>query len=100
MKKFFKKEPVKVILSILIALTVVFSACNLYFGAVAREEQKGVAVCDEWSTKDKYTDDYAQKLEIGDKDAKILLLTDIHIRNHGTFAACLGVNYFVLFASS
>ncbi len=29
----------------------------------------------------------------GDKDAKILLMTDIHNRYHGTFAACLGVNY-------
>ena len=93
MKKFFAKKPVKVIISIIAVLAVVVCICNAYFASVALEEQKGVAVCDKWSASDTYTADYAQNLEIGDKDAKILCLTDIHIRNHGTFAACLGVNF-------
>ncbi|MDO4153245.1 MAG: metallophosphoesterase [Clostridia bacterium] len=93
MKAFFKKKPVKIIFSIFLALCVIVVACNGYFAAVALKEQKGVAVCDEWSAEDTYTPDYAQNLEIGDKDAKILCLTDIHIRNHGTFAAFLGINF-------
>lgn len=93
MKKFLTKKPIKVIISIILVLVVVVCICNAYFASVALEEQKGVAVCDKWSASDTYTADYAQHLEIGDKDAKILCLTDIHIRNHGTFAACLGVNF-------
>lgn len=93
MKNFFSKKPVKVVAGIGISLAIVVSACNLYFGAVAREWQKGVALCDEWSEADKYTSDYAQHIDMGGKDFKILCLTDIHIRNHGSFAACLGVNY-------
>lgn len=93
MKKFLAKKPIKVIISIILVLVVVVCICNAYFASVALEEQKGVAVCDKWSASDTYTTDYAQHLEIGDKDAKILCLTDIHIRNYGTFAACLGVNF-------
>lgn len=93
MKKIFTKKPVKVIISIIAVLMVVVCICNAYFASVALEEQKGIAVCDKWSESDIYTPDYARHLEIGDKDAKILCLTDIHIRNHGTFDACLGVNF-------
>lgn len=81
------------ICNLFLALCVIVIACNGYFASVALQEQKGVAVCDEWSAEDTYTSDYAQNLEIGDKDAKILCLTDIHIRNHGTFAAFLGINF-------
>ena len=93
MKTFFNKKPVKIIISIFLVLAAVVAVCNGYFASVALKEQKGVAVCDDWSPDDTYTTDYAQSLEINDKDFKILCLTDIHIRNHGTFAACLGVNF-------
>ncbi len=93
MKKFFGKKPVKVIISIVAVLAIIVCICNAVFASVALKEQKGVAVCDEWSATDTYTPDYAQSLEIGDKEAKILCLTDIHIRNHGTFAAFLGINF-------
>lgn len=93
MKKFFRKKPVKVIISILSVIVMLVCVCNAVFASVALKEQKGVAVCDEWSKNDTYTPDYAQTLEIGEKDAKILCLTDIHIRNHGTFAAFLGINF-------
>ncbi|MGN0571845.1 MAG: metallophosphoesterase [Candidatus Fimenecus sp.] len=93
MKTFFKKKSVKIIISIFLALCVIVAVCNGYFASVALKEQKGVAVCDTWSAEDTYTPDYAQTLEIGDKDAKILCLTDVHIRNHGTFAAFLGINF-------
>ncbi len=93
MKAFFSKKPVKIILSILLALVLIVCICNGYFASVALQEQKGTAMCDPWSETDAYTPDYAQNIEIGSKDYKILCLTDVHIRNHGTFAACLGVNF-------
>lgn len=93
MKKFFRKKPVKIIVSVVLVLTTIVCICNGYFASVALKEQKGVAVCDEWSKDDMYTPDYAQTVDAGNDDFKILCLTDIHIRNSGTFAACLGVNY-------
>ncbi len=93
MKVFFSKKPVKVIFSILVVLAVTVSICNAVFASVALKEQKGVAVCDEWSAEDTYTPEYAQNLEIGNEEFKILCLTDVHIRNHGTFAAFLGINF-------
>lgn len=93
MKAFFGKKPVKIIISIVLSVVLIVCICNGYFASVALKEQNGVAVCDEWSAENTYSPDYAQSVEIGDKDAKILCLTDIHIRNHGTFAACLGVNF-------
>lgn len=93
MKKFFSKKPVKVIISIFVVLALVVCICNAVFASVALDLQKGVAVCDEWSPDDVYTPDYAQSLEVGDGDYKILCLTDVHIRNHGTFASWLGINF-------
>ncbi len=93
MKKFFSKKPVKVIISIFIVLALIVCVCNAVFASVALDLQKGVAVCDEWSPDDAYTPDYAQSLEVGDEDYKILCLTDIHIRNHATFASWLGINF-------
>lgn len=93
MRKFFKKKAVRVILCVLAVWLAVVAVCNAWFASVALQEQKGVAVCDEWSPEDTYTPDYAQNIDAGDGDFKILCLTDIHIRNHGTFAAALGVNF-------
>lgn len=93
MKKLFAKKPVRVIIGIILVLVTIVCICNAVFASVALEEQKGVAVCDEWSEENTYTPDYAQNLEIGNDDFKILCLTDIHIRNHGTFASCLGINF-------
>ena len=93
MAKFFKSKPVKIIAGVLAAWASVTAVCNAVFANVALKEQKGVAVCDPWSENDEYKKDYAENIEIGDKDYKILCITDVHIRNHGTFAACLGVNF-------
>lgn len=93
MKKFFTKKPVVIILSIILAILAVVACCNAYFASVALEEQKGVAVCEPWSESNPYTADYAQSIEVGEDDFKILCLTDIHIRNHATFAAEFGVNF-------
>ena len=93
MKAFLSKKPVTAIICIVLASAVIVCVCNAVFAAVALKEQKGVAVCEEWSPQQAYEPDYAQSLEAGNEDFKILCLTDIHIRNHGTFAACLGVNF-------
>lgn len=93
MKGFLSKKPVKIIISIFLVLAAVVAVCNGYFASVALKEQKGVAVCDEWNKSQPYSSDYVQNLEVGDKEVKILCLTDIHIRNHGTFAAFLGINF-------
>lgn len=93
MKKFFAHKAVKIIISIIAVFLVIVACCNAYFASVALEEQKGIAVCDAWSPEDTYTADYAQAIDAGDDDFKILCLTDVHIRNHGTFAAALGVNF-------
>lgn len=93
MKTFLGKKPVKIIISVILILVLIVCICNGYFASVAIQEQKGTAMCDKWNENMEYTPDYAENIEIGDKDYKILCLTDIHIRNHGTFAACLGVNF-------
>lgn len=93
MKKFFSKRSVKIVVSIFLVLVLTVCICNAVFASVALQEQKGTAVCDAWSPTDTYTSDYAQNIEIGDGEFKILCLTDVHIRNHGTFAAFLGINF-------
>lgn len=93
MKNLFRKKSVKIIISIVLVIVFVVCICNGYFASVALEEQKGVAVCDEWSKDDEYTPDYAKTIDAGNDNFKILCLTDIHIRNHGTFAAFLGINF-------
>lgn len=93
MKAFFSKKWVKIVLGVISVLLITACICNIVFAAVALKQQKGVAVCDAWSAEDTYTADYAHNMEAGDRDFKVLCLTDVHIRNHGSFAACLGVNF-------
>ena len=93
MKKFFSKKLVKIVVSIIAVVAIIVCVCNAYFASVALKEQKGVTVCDEWSAEDTYKKDYAQSLEIKNDDYKILCLTDVHIRNNGTFASAFGVNF-------
>lgn len=93
LKKFFSFKAVKIIVAVIAVLLAVAAICNAIFASVALKEQKGVAVCEEWSAQDVYTPEYAQEIDAGDGDFKILCLTDVHIRNHATFAAELGVNF-------
>lgn len=92
MSGFFKRRWGRVVLCIAAALLAVVAVSNGVFAHVALKEQKGVAVCEEWSPQNPYAADYAQSLEAGGEDFKILCLTDIHIRNHATFGAAFGVN--------
>lgn len=92
-RKFFCCKAVKIIISFICVFLIIAAICNAYFASVALKEQKGMAVCDAWSPEDTYTADYAQEIDAGSDDFKILCLTDVHIRNHGTFAAAFGVNF-------
>lgn len=92
-KQFFSYKAVKIIIGILAVILAVVAVCNAVFASVALEEQKGIAVCDAWSAQDAYIPDYAQTIDAGNDDFKILCITDVHIRNHGTFAAAFGVNF-------
>ncbi len=55
--------------------------------------QKGVACGYVWNKNDPFTDEHIRSLKADDKAFRILCLTDIHLKNRGTFAARLGVNY-------
>lgn len=92
-KKFFGFKAVKIILAVIAVILVIAAVCNAVFASVALKEQKGIAVCDPWSPNDVYTPDYAQEIDAGSDDFKILCLTDVHIRNHATFAAEFGMNF-------
>lgn len=92
-KRFFGSKVVKIIIAVIAVILIIVAICNAVFASVALNEQKGVAVCENWSPRDTYARDYAQEIDAGEEDFKILCLTDIHIRNHGTFAAAFGVNF-------
>lgn len=93
MKKFFRKKPVKVIMIIAVVLALTVGICNGVYCYVAIQYQKGTAVCDEWSKEDDFEMSYLKSIDMGNDDFKVLCLTDVHIRNYATFAACLGVNF-------
>lgn len=93
MKSFFAKKSVIVILSIIMVLALTVGVCNLVFFYKGTQLQKGTAVCDEWSSEDLFDMGKIKTMDMGDKEYKVLCLTDIHIRNHATFGASVGVNY-------
>lgn len=99
MKKLFAKKSVKIILSIIILVLFIVAVSNSVFAFVANKQQTGNAVCDDWSAEDSFDMSNVNYLDMGEDDFKILCFTDIHIRNHGTFASAFGVN-FILDAAS
>lgn len=92
MKSFFGKKAVKIVISVFVAVFTIVAVCNGVFAYVGLKEQYGVAQCDEWNPTDSFRVEDVQKMDMGKDDFKILCLTDIHIRNHATFGAPLGVN--------
>lgn len=98
-ENFFSKKPVKIIISIVLALVLVVCIANGYFASVALKEQKGTAVCDKWNSEDVYTPDYAQSIEAGNSEQTewIKKLFDFRLANSGqhigwsaAWAICLG----------
>lgn len=85
-------------LLVIVMLAAVIAVPNVYFYAIRKETQTGNARGYDWSELQTYDSQVTQKIETGDKEFKILILTDIHRKNHGTFAAELGINYLLDFA--
>lgn len=87
------KKSLIIIASILLVIVLTVSAFNIYFAVIGKQVQNGDAVGYDWSETDSYDSQKTVKLNMGAEDYKILVLTDIHLKNHGTFAAWLGINY-------
>lgn len=83
----------------LVMLAVIVAVPNIYFYAIGKEIQTGTDGGYEWSAQTPYSEQVTKKVEAGDGDFKVLVLTDVHRKNHGTFAAELGINYLLDFAS-
>lgn len=76
-----------------LVLAIVVAACNIWAAVVGGQEQAGQSVGYAWSASDSFSTQKTSALDMGDGDYKVLVLTDIHLKNHGTFAAFLGINY-------
>lgn len=81
------------IVSVVVVLAIVIGSCNIYAAVVGSQEQKGVATGYAWNKQTPYDQQVSQRLDMGQEDYKVLVLTDVHLKNHGTFAAWLGINY-------
>lgn len=86
--------------SILASIAIVIGALNIYLACIGNEKQKGISTGSEWSVSDETQSQRTQKIDMGEEDFKVLVLSDIHLKNHGTFAAWLGVNYIIDWVSN
>lgn len=86
-------------LLVLIILAALIAVPNIYLYAIGKEIQVGDAHGYDWSVESSYEEQRTAKLEAGQDDFRILVLTDVHRKNHGTFAAELGINYILDFVS-
>ena len=88
------KKVIAIIVAIAIVLAAVIGAFNIYFSYLGKQEQHGTATGDPaWSADQTFDISRLQSLDMGDEDYKVLVITDLHLKNQATFAACLGVNY-------
>ena len=88
------KKIIAVLLAIVVAIAAVIGGVNIYFSYLGKQEQHGTATGDPaWSADQTFDISRLQSLDMGDEDYKVLVITDIHLKNQATFAACLGVNY-------
>ncbi len=88
-----KKRALIIIASVIVALAVVIGSFNIYFAVLGSKPQVGQAEGYAWAEEDAFTKDNITTLDMGADDFKILLLTDIHLKNHGSFGAWFGINY-------
>lgn len=86
-------------LLILIILAALIAVPNIYLYAIGKDIRTGGAHGYEWSEDAPFEQQKTAKVEAGDGDFRILVLTDVHRKNHGTFAAELGINYLLDFVS-
>lgn len=93
------KKALLIVLIVVVALAVIVGSFNLYFAVVGGKKQTGSAKGYDWTAETPYDAAVTQTLDMGADDFKILVLSDIHLKNKGTFAAFLGVNYLLDWAS-
>lgn len=94
------KKVLAVILAFLIGLMAIIGGFNIYFSVIGKQKQYGTASGEFWSPNQTFQLEDIPAIELGNKDFKILVITDIHLKNHATFAAFLGVNYVLDWAGS
>ena len=87
------KKALIIIGATVLVLAIAVAACNIWAAVVGGQEQAGQSVGYAWSASDSFSTQKTSALDMGDGDYKVLVLTDIHLKNHGTFAAFLGINY-------
>ena len=95
-----KKKTAKTLLItaiVAVVLAVVVAVPNIYFAIIGKDVQRGQIEGYEWNADMPYSAQTTRKIEAGEGDFRILVLTDVHRKNHGTFAAFLGVNYLLDF---
>ena len=97
MKK--KSKVLTVAFAVALVLAFFIAIPNIYFYIIGQKIQTGVAGGYEWTDEMPYDQRKTVKIDAGEGDFKILVLTDVHRKNHGTFAAELGINYILDFAS-
>lgn len=93
MRRFFGAKAVKIIGSIALVFALAVGISSAVFAKVALNYQIGTASGNEWSEQDTMDESKVKSLSMGNEDYKILCLTDVHIRNHGTFGAAIGINF-------
>lgn len=90
---------VTITLLVLIIVAALVAVPNVYLYAIGKETVTGNAHGYAWSVDTPYAEQKTVTLEAGEEDFRILVLTDVHRKNHGTFAAELGINYLLDFVS-
>lgn len=93
MKKFFASNGFKIFVALVAVFAVIAVSCNIVFYAVAAQEQKGEAKGYSWSKDMAFDESLVEKLEMKGDKFKVLVITDVHLRNHATFGAAIGTNY-------
>lgn len=102
MNKVTKKTKIALIItaSVLLVITIIVGSFSIAFSVIGSKKQFGEATGYQWSKENDFEIKNVKSIDAGTKDLKILTLTDIHLKNHGTAAAFLGVNYLLDWTSA
>lgn len=87
------KKGIIIAVSVVVILALIIAIPNICFAVIGSQEQKGVATGYDWSADASYSEQKTEVVDMGDGDFKIMVITDIHLKNSGTFAKELGINY-------
>jgi flagellar basal body-associated protein FliL len=74
------KKVLAVILAFLIGLMAIIGGFNIYFSVIGKQKQYGTASGEFWSPNQTFQLEDIPAIELGNKDFKILVITDIHLK--------------------